>query len=529
MDHKVRKLRKLLEDAAPEHDTAVGLVHPYWARKPLNIVEIVINALSSKGDIVIDPFMGSGTTLFAALKNDKMAIGGDINPLSVFLVKAILEIAKNGEEIVPEIEQILSKHRELSLEWFKVGNDEYIERARYNVDGVFSEGNFKLTLVEAVTKNPKGNKWTGRKAYPPHDLREIKDRSALFKPYISHPVDFNRITLTPNSRIAIPKGATLGHYFTKENQASINLLISLIRKSRLYKEYPEALMLIVSSALPLLRLSDKKASSQWPYWRPKHNLTSRNPTMVFEGRLLAIKELAVWAKTNLSYLNRESILPGGTLNIFNCSAQRIGKELGDIEADLLFTDPPYGDQVPYIEYSSLWLGILGLDIKSDAYREEVVKTDAVGRKDDTADYHNRLASTFLSNSQIVKQNGYLVWFYQDQDLTCWQTINNAAKKAGVRLIDVIPLPKQRRSLKTVTSPNTTLDGDLLCIFKKLRATRSESITVPSLEELKKELRNGDSYFAKYSKLITYSLKYDLIDIMASQYKTVKSAISALSE
>jgi len=529
MDPKTNKLKKLLANISPEHDTAVGLVHPYWARKPLNIVESVIRAYSSEGDLVVDPFMGSGTTLYAALKNSRTAVGGDINPLSVFLVRAILEIARNGELIIPEIERLLNLHAEKSLPWFEVDERLYIERQRYDVKGVFADGKFSLTTTEIVTKQKIHGKWSMRKARvisDDHLTRQTHDK--FYDKFKNSPINFSELDLIPNSRIAIPTGANLSHYFTEENQASINLLISLIRKSPLYKKYPEALMLIVSSSLPLLRLSDKKASSQWPYWRPKQHLTSRNPVMVLEDRLDAIKKLRLWSRQNLSYLKDEELLPNARLNVFNSSAQELSAKMGSLRADLIFTDPPYGDQVPYIEYSSLWNGILGLKVKRSTFKQEVVKTDAQTRKSDSADYHNRLRKSFQSNAALLKESGYLIWFYQDQDLSCWATINSAAKSEGLSFVDVIPLPKQRRSLKTVTSPNTTLDGDLLCIFRKTPDDMEYQSKCKPPEELRDILhRSSGTYFDNYAILIDYALKYDLINLMATEYKTVKNALSKI--
>jgi DNA modification methylase len=532
MDAKIRTLRQRLEETSPTHDTAVGLVHPYWARKPLNIVEVVINTLSKKGDLVVDPFMGSGTTLYAALKNNRRAVGGDINPLSVFMVRAILEIARNGAHIIPEIENILNAHRNLTSRWFAINESEYIERIRYDVDGTFVDGNFTLVPTEVVTKKRVDSAWKNRKAYQLNDTPVTLPDCKSVKKFLSSPIDFQHIQLVPNSRIAIPKGARLSHYFSQENQASINALLTLVKQSPLYADYPDALMLIVSSSLPLLRLSDKKASSQWPYWRPKKHLTSRNPIMVLEDRLSAIKDLAIWTEENLSYIQRADTVLGDKreLNVHSIAAQKIGECMAGVKADLVLTDPPYGDQVPYIEYSSLWIGILGLATNKQIFKEEMVKSDAEIRKEDTRDYHVRLEEAFLANANILKDGGYMVWYYQDQDLSCWATIRSAAQKARLNLIDVIPLPKQRRSLKTVTSPNTTLDGDLLCIFKSGKTPDASRSKQFSLVDLKNEVKKSkDTYFDKYAVLISCALKYDLIDDIAREYKTVKKVLGVLAE
>lgn len=46
---------------------------------PLKMIERLVLQYSNPGDMVIDPFCGSGTTLVAAVSNDRMAIGCDIS------------------------------------------------------------------------------------------------------------------------------------------------------------------------------------------------------------------------------------------------------------------------------------------------------------------------------------------------------------------------------------------------------------------------------------------------------------------
>lgn len=46
---------------------------------PFKLAEDNIISWSNEGDIVFDPFLGSGTTMFAALKNNRKFIGCEIN------------------------------------------------------------------------------------------------------------------------------------------------------------------------------------------------------------------------------------------------------------------------------------------------------------------------------------------------------------------------------------------------------------------------------------------------------------------
>jgi DNA modification methylase len=52
----------------------------YPTQKPIALLERIINASSEKGNIVLDPFCGCGTTIIAAQKNKRKWIGIDISP-----------------------------------------------------------------------------------------------------------------------------------------------------------------------------------------------------------------------------------------------------------------------------------------------------------------------------------------------------------------------------------------------------------------------------------------------------------------
>ena len=52
---------------------------PHPAQFPLAVIDRIIKACSSEGDIVMDPFIGSGTTAIAALENERKAIGFEIS------------------------------------------------------------------------------------------------------------------------------------------------------------------------------------------------------------------------------------------------------------------------------------------------------------------------------------------------------------------------------------------------------------------------------------------------------------------
>lgn len=61
---------------------------PYFAMFPETFVETWIGRLTRRGEVVLDPFCGRGTTPFQALLMDRKAVAGDINPVAYCVTRA---------------------------------------------------------------------------------------------------------------------------------------------------------------------------------------------------------------------------------------------------------------------------------------------------------------------------------------------------------------------------------------------------------------------------------------------------------
>lgn len=69
-------------------------VHPYFTRRPYNVVRRYVQHYSREGDRVLDPFGGSGVTAIEAFLENRIGIQNDINPLANFIAKGIADLTK---------------------------------------------------------------------------------------------------------------------------------------------------------------------------------------------------------------------------------------------------------------------------------------------------------------------------------------------------------------------------------------------------------------------------------------------------
>ena len=70
----------------PESATQVGHPAPFPVELPRRLIQLY----TYEDDLVLDPFMGSGTTLVAAAATDRRGVGYDIDPAYVELARTRL-------------------------------------------------------------------------------------------------------------------------------------------------------------------------------------------------------------------------------------------------------------------------------------------------------------------------------------------------------------------------------------------------------------------------------------------------------
>ncbi len=74
--------KKSLKEEIPSVDYLTHSIHSYTAKLIPHIPHYVIKRYTKLGDMVLDPFCGSGTTLLEAIINGRNAVGIDIHPVA---------------------------------------------------------------------------------------------------------------------------------------------------------------------------------------------------------------------------------------------------------------------------------------------------------------------------------------------------------------------------------------------------------------------------------------------------------------
>ena len=91
--------RKLNDLGVPDVLTIPRIRGGYPAEKPPEVAEILIKQSTEPGDVVVDPFMGSGSVGVGALRQGRRFLGNDLNPEAVRITAK--KLGEFGEGSIP--------------------------------------------------------------------------------------------------------------------------------------------------------------------------------------------------------------------------------------------------------------------------------------------------------------------------------------------------------------------------------------------------------------------------------------------
>jgi site-specific DNA-methyltransferase (adenine-specific) len=113
------------------------LTVPFWSmpentdhptQKPEKLLAKIILASSNQGDVVLDPFLGSGTTAVVAQKLNRHYIGIEIDSMYCCLAQKRLEIAKESPSIQGYVENVFWERNTLNQQSISNGNETKAKR-----------------------------------------------------------------------------------------------------------------------------------------------------------------------------------------------------------------------------------------------------------------------------------------------------------------------------------------------------------------------------------------------------------------
>ena len=180
-------------------------------------------------------------------------------------------------------------------------------------------------------------------------------------------------------------------------------------------------------------------------------------------------------------------------------------DLPDSSIDYVFTDPPFGANIPYSEISFLNEGWLG---KSTDTAEEVVVSRSQRKTVD--DYQNLLTTALREVRRVLKPKSCATLVFHSAAAGVWNALRNAYTNAGLYVDHAGILDKKQGSFKQVTTTGAVSGDPVLLLRKRQHAPKPLGEPLWEVAKIVKHESSNLEFSERtparlYSRLVTHYL------------------------
>jgi DNA modification methylase/transcriptional regulator with XRE-family HTH domain len=494
--------------------------HSYHTKVPPEAITPFIRAYTRPGDMVFDPFCGSGMTGVAALMENRNALLSDLSPAAVHIARNYT-MPCDPDVFVAAVERV-AKMVAPTMAWLyqPIGTDTLVEYTTWSdvyrcpqclgrilywdvvqtAGGTDGDG---ITCPRCASVSRKADlEWLGEEpvrsqtsqgsnrinSHPP-----TREERALIEVATKTPIPYwtPEVPFGPDREMWRAAHRAMGivsvtGFFTRRNlHALAALRHAIISQSE--GRVREALMFAFTAAV-------NRASRRYQW-------NAKRPTNVMTGTLYVSSlryEWNVWSLFRRKAADAQRYyrsFPATTAQaeVFQHSAADLDC-LPDRCIDFVFMDPPFGANIFYADSSLLWDAWLGQT--TDEAAEIVVnkhRTPATGGKT-LQHYGDLMGQAFSHAARVLKPGGHAVLAFANSDDQVWGSIQTALRQAGFDTTSVHILNKGQPSIKGVKGvtgkENVTGFDLLLCLQHRTQAVGSAPSHPPPASLIDQVIRDA---------------------------------------
>ncbi len=515
LDGKLRSASEPTRGKAFEGDVRVGKnstayrAHSYHTKVPPEAIAKLVNHYTRLGDLVLDPFCGSGMTGVAALGTGRVALLSDLSPAAVHIArnyttpcspsalrKALERITASCQPTMAWLYGTTTGQVEYTV-WSDVfGCPEcgaemvYWEVARdlsggirddihcEKCGGAFQKRDLSWTGERPVETNASGlPSARGRSVHPPtrEELDLISQSSSMPIPYWLPQVPFKQDREMWRAAHSAAGIDSVQGFYTQRNLHALGAL----RHAILEEQDPRVRDALLFAFTAMVNRASKRY--QW---------NAKRPTNVMTGTLYVSSLRYEWNVWSLFQRKARDVLryfeflgtPSTRCETVLTSATTLG-HIPDGVVDFVFMDPPFGSNIFYADSSLLWDAWLGS--LTDPVQEIVVnrhRNPGAGGKTLT-DYQRLMAGAFSEVGRVLRPGAFATLAFNNTDDAVWVAIQDAIAAAGFEVASAVELDKVHPSIKGVKGRQAKEDvASLDSLISLRRARRNGNPTPPAHPE-----------------------------------------------
>jgi hypothetical protein len=252
------------------------------------------------------------------------------------------------------------------------------------------------------------------------------------------------------------------------------------------------------------------------FWVPIEHLET-NPIIHLRARLSkfmkGLNSIQKYPNKGKSYIeNIDSRI--GLQNLIN----------NHIQANLVFFDPPYGDSIPYVEFSTMWNSFLGIQPNPNT---DISVSNRLNKSIAWSKYKNDINDIMKLIHSVLLPNGKLLITFNNNELKAWDALLYALHNNNFRCIHVSYQIPAVISAKAQFSVEGSYVSDIYAIFvKDNQITTNDSLsTISSILIKSAQIRGNFIPINVATRLIMMEwLKNNLSYHLFSDYKLLIDSI-----
>lgn len=444
---------------------AIYRVHAYHTKVPPSVAAGYIERYSEPGDLVLDPFAGSGMTGVAAALSGRRAYLNDLSPAAVHIASNYTSPC-SAEDFRAAVEAVLGAVGKRVAGFYETVHEGAAATVEYLVwSDVRSCPDCGAEVLlwdqrEAGIRRPRCPRCgfsAAKTEFPVAGERAVEANLStaggrVVRDAVAEDLGFDRppagmpwfpTTAFGRERPMWRRGHeelgidSVADFYSARNLTSLALLwneASAHPDPRLRSALRFSLTAIANRA---------SRRYQWNAQRPTNVLGG---TLYVSSLRYEWNVLSLWRRKTAAVerLFRDNPMPAGAVEVREGSATEL--PLADASVDYCFTDPPFGAHIVYSDSSLLWEA--WLDDLTDRDGEAIVVSGG-DRPKSVEDYGGLLLASFAEIHRVLKPHGKATVIFQATDPEVWRAIQLAALDAGLRLLDAAALDKGQPSFKQI--------------------------------------------------------------------------------
>jgi len=494
-------------------NTYVYDAHTYHTKVPPEAITEMLEHYTRPGDLVLDPFCGSGMTGVAALRTNRKPILSDLSPAATFIAHNFSNPV-SARAYFNAIKAILASLSAEELFLFgthcrtcrKLVPMEYLVWS-YGLVCEFCRHEFVLwDIARDERANIRESKILGEFPCPNCNKMVEKRRLKRTRPYpvqvgyrccdsrqkesqaVPDAFDLGAIQRIQEQGIpqelwyptvALPEGVNtrqaIAHGFqTVDSLYTLRGLWAVARLWDIARRWSDAdiglkLMFTVTSLYQrVTRLSEFR------FWGGSGNIANYNVPMIFNEQNV-FKVFWRKAKTIRDYFETLKDESKSVVCISTQSATDLSN-LPNNSIDYVFTDPPFGSNINYSEMNFLWEAWLGA--YTDTTNEAIINR-AQGKT--AQDYQNLMTAALKEIQRVLKPGHWLTLVFHNSSAQVWAALQTAIADSGFVVASIQTLDKRHGTFKQFVSENA-VGYDLMIHCVKGSSAQPITVLAPSHSE-----------------------------------------------